>query len=208
MQPHPVFISMGASLHQPTRCNRHKSGAQRHQQILPGAIAQLDQALEILAQIPGIFLQDHSGYYQTRAWGQQRAGSYLNAVVCLETLKLPSQLLSSLLQVEYQLARRRTRKRWGPRPIDLDLLLYANNHIKMPKLTIPHHWMWQRDFVLWPLAELGSYLNLPYQNKLQKTLLKLSGHKLTRPIKLTPRHTRVTQNSILLQRLQTNQCID
>ncbi len=186
MQPRLVFVGLGASLRHTAIPDSVTPAAQRYGQSVAAAVAQLDNAVHMLAHMPGTCLQDHSSYYQTRAWGQQRAGAYLNAAACLETHMLPSQLLSQLLDIENRLHRRRTRKRWGPRTIDLDILLYAGRSIRLPDLQIPHRWMWQRGFVLWPLTDLSAYLYPADRKKLRCALFRQGGYLLTRPLGLKP----------------------
>jgi len=184
MRPYLVFIGLGASLQTTIKQSTNNLLAQRYGDHASHAVNRLDLALLQLRDSANIQLLDQSSYYQTKAWGQQRAGAYLNAAACLHTRLLPSQLLAKLQSIEYRLARRRNHKRWAPRSIDLDILLYANHHINRPNLSIPHRWMWERDFVLSPLMELSVYLNVAQRQQLQQTITANNSSLLTRPLRL------------------------
>ncbi len=173
-----VFIGLGASLNTQSRFSHQADTAHQSQSV---AGKRLNQALELLSQTQATTVLAQSGFYRTRAWGQLRAGAYLNAVACLQTTLLPLQLLNKLLLIERQLGRRRQRKRWGPRAIDLDMLLYAQTTIKHARLQAPHPWMWQREFVMYPLSELADWLSSPQRLHLQRALFEYNGCVLTRP---------------------------
>jgi 2-amino-4-hydroxy-6-hydroxymethyldihydropteridine diphosphokinase len=81
--------------------------------------------------------------------------AYLNAAASIETSLAPTELLAELKSVEHELGRRPTR-RWGPRPIDLDILFYGSSEMTTPELTIPHPRIGERAFVLGPLADITS----------------------------------------------------
>ena len=121
---------------------------------------QLDQALELLRFMPGVELLAVSRFHETRpVGGPVEQGSFLNAACLIETDLPPGDLLGTLFAVENTLARRRE-ERWGPRTIDLDLLLYDDLVIESPELTVPHPRMATRRFVLAPSAEIAG--DLPY----------------------------------------------
>lgn len=181
-----VFIGLGTSFSSQSRFSPQFDTAPEYQSL---AKKRLNQALKLLSQTQGAKLVAQSGFYQTRAWGQLRAGTYLNAVACLQTTLLPVQLLNKLLHIEHQLGRRRHRKRWGPRVIDLDMLLYAQTIIRHAQLQAPHPWMWQREFVMYPLSELADLLSLPQRLHLQRALLEYNGCVLTRPKRLVIANT-------------------
>ncbi|MDG4869912.1 2-amino-4-hydroxy-6-hydroxymethyldihydropteridine diphosphokinase, partial [Guyparkeria sp. 1SP6A2] len=86
---------------------------------------------------------------------------YVNAVAAIETALTPQQLLAALQQIEQQQGRERKAERWGPRTLDLDILLYGQWQLDSPQLTIPHYGMKVREFVLYPLYELTPDLRLP-----------------------------------------------
>ena len=98
---------------------------------------------------------------ETEPWGLADQPPFLNAVAELETELAPRELLGRLLAVERELGRVRDGTRWGPRAIDLDLLVYGDARIDEPGLTVPHPRIAERLFVLEPLAELAPALDVP-----------------------------------------------
>jgi 2-amino-4-hydroxy-6-hydroxymethyldihydropteridine diphosphokinase len=113
----------------------------------------LAASLETLAQTPGIILEAKSSWYRTKAIGPPQP-DYLNACAILQVEMLPQALLTSLLAIEQKFGRVR-REHWGPRTLDLDLLLYDDLILDQPNLQIPHPRMYERAFVLVPLAEIA-----------------------------------------------------
>ena len=101
-----------------------------------------------------------SSMYETAAWGVTDQPSFLNAVVRGSTELSPLELLDAMQAIENQLGRVRT-QHWGPRTIDIDILLYGSDVIDEPLLKVPHPYMAQRGFVLRPLADLAAGLTLP-----------------------------------------------
>ena len=101
-----------------------------------------------------------SSLYETAAWGVTDQPSFLNAVVRGSTELSPLELLDAMQAIENQLGRVRT-QHWGPRAIDIDILLYGSDVIDVPRLKVPHPYMAQRGFVLRPLADLAAGLTLP-----------------------------------------------
>ena len=101
-----------------------------------------------------------SSMYETAAWGVTDQPSFLNAVVRGSTELSPLELLDAMQAIENQLGRVRT-QHWGPRTIDIDILLYGSDVIEVPRLKVPHPYMAQRGFVLRPLADLAAGLTLP-----------------------------------------------
>jgi 2-amino-4-hydroxy-6-hydroxymethyldihydropteridine diphosphokinase len=110
-------------------------------------------ALDDLARLPESKLTRASSLYDTEPMGESRQPRFLNAVAELETELSPARLLWNLKLVEKRLGRVRT-TRWGPRTIDLDLLLYGDEVVSEPGLEVPHPEMLKRSFVLVPLVEL------------------------------------------------------
>jgi 2-amino-4-hydroxy-6-hydroxymethyldihydropteridine diphosphokinase len=115
----------------------------------------LESALKILAQIPEITLDSHSSWYRTAPIGPPQP-DYLNGCALLKVQFTPEDLLDTLLAVEQKFGRLR-RERWGPRTLDLDLLLFEDLILETPKLQIPHPRMRERAFVLAPLAEIAPH---------------------------------------------------
>ncbi len=113
----------------------------------------MSAALETLAQTPGIALQARSSWYQTQAVGPPQP-DYINGCALLHVQIPPQLLLKTLLLIEDQFGRVRS-IRWGPRSLDLDLLLYNDLILDTPTLTLPHPHMRERAFVLIPLAEIA-----------------------------------------------------
>lgn len=110
-----------------------------------------------------------SSFYCTEPVGHQAQDEFINAVVELETHLLPEQLVAACRTIEDELGRRRS-TRWGPRTIDLDILLYGDAIINNPDLTIPHPLLTSRGFVLIPLCEIAPHIEHPV---LQKTIIQL-----------------------------------
>ncbi len=113
----------------------------------------LEAALESLAATPDIILQARSSWYQTKAVGPPQP-DYINGCALLQVKTSPQLLLETLLGIEAQFGRVR-RERWGPRSLDLDLLLYDDLILDTPNLVLPHPRMRERAFVLVPLAEIA-----------------------------------------------------
>ena len=110
---------------------------------------------------------------ETEPWGYADQPRFLNAVAELETPLTPWQLLDHLLDVERRLGRERVGPRWGPRSIDLDLLLFGDQVIDEPGLIVPHPRLAERAFVLEPLAELVPSLKIPGVGTIQDALARL-----------------------------------
>ncbi len=116
---------------------------------LLGAFAALDA-------LPHTRLAARSSIYRSPAWGITEQPAFLNAVAALDTELDPAALLADLLRIERAAGRERLGAlRWGPRTLDLDLLLYADADIDQPGLRVPHPHLHERAFVLLPLAEIA-----------------------------------------------------
>jgi 2-amino-4-hydroxy-6-hydroxymethyldihydropteridine diphosphokinase len=113
----------------------------------------LQEAITLLHQPPFIDVVSCSSIYDTEPVGYLDQSSFLNMVIAVSTTGSPHELFTAMMAVEKDLGRTRD-IRWGPRTIDLDLLLYGNVELKTSELTIPHPRMHERCFVLIPLAEL------------------------------------------------------
>jgi 2-amino-4-hydroxy-6-hydroxymethyldihydropteridine diphosphokinase len=122
----------------------------------------LKRAVELLAAEPGIEVVAVSTLRETEPVGYLDQPPFLNGACAVETELSPRELLDSLLAVERALGRERgTGPRWGPRTIDLDLLLYGHETVDEPGLTVPHPRLTERSFALEPLVELDPGLTLP-----------------------------------------------
>ncbi len=102
-----------------------------------------------------------SALYETAPWGDTDQPAFLNAVARGLTTRAPLDLLDATQEIERQLGRQRNKRRWGPRPIDIDVLLYGQQIITHPRLIVPHQHMQERGFVLRPLADLAPGRTLP-----------------------------------------------
>lgn len=127
---------------------------------LPGRRKTIAAALKLLHHPPTVHLLRVAPLYSTAPVGDTKQDWFLNTVAEIKTTLSPMELLKTLLAIENQLGRVRTR-RWGPRNIDLDLLLYNNITIATAELTLPHPRMIERAFVMVPLADLNPKLMMP-----------------------------------------------
>ncbi|MDF2929615.1 MAG: folK [Anaerospora sp.] len=119
----------------------------------------LREAVARLATVDGIQISRVSSMYETEPVGFTDQPPFLNAVAVIETILSAEQLLSACMKVERSLLRVRD-VRWGPRTIDMDILLYGNSHICSPELTVPHPRLHERLFVIIPLLEVEPMLTL------------------------------------------------
>jgi 2-amino-4-hydroxy-6-hydroxymethyldihydropteridine diphosphokinase len=110
---------------------------------------------------------------ETEPWGYEEQPRFLNAVAEVETDLAPRALLDRLLEVERELGRDRAGPRWGPRTIDLDLLLYGELAVEEPGLAVPHPHLAERLFVLEPLAELAPAQKIPGNGTVSQALAGL-----------------------------------
>jgi len=133
--------------------------------------SQLQQAVAALEMLPNTALVRVSSIYRSTAVGPGTQPDYLNAVLLLDTRQSPLELLDAMQKIEHEQGRVRD-IRWGPRTLDLDLLLYGEVKITSLTLTVPHPRMHQRNFVLYPLREISdTNLGLPDGSDLD-TLLR------------------------------------
>lgn len=139
--------------------------------------AMIRLALDDLARLPGTKLIRASSLYDTEPVGDVEQPNFLNAVAQLDTELTARQLLWNLQLIEKRLGRTRTR-RYGPRTIDLDLLLFGNLIVEEPDLQVPHPELTRRSFVLVPLVELDPLLVHPVSGD---TLLDHLSRLNTRP---------------------------
>ncbi len=133
----------------------------------------LEAALDRLRASPGVRVLAVSSVRETEPVGYAEQGRFLNAAAKLETTLRPSELLQLLLAIEGELGRVRDGPRFGPRTLDLDLLLYGDEQLEEPELTIPHPRLAERSFVLEPLAELEPGLEIPGRGPVESLLAAL-----------------------------------
>ncbi|KDM92698.1 2-amino-4-hydroxy-6-hydroxymethyldihydropteridine diphosphokinase [Photobacterium galatheae] len=124
-------------------------------------VSQARQAMTALRQSPDIQVVAESSLYSSSPMGPQDQPDYINAVVAINTTLAPLALLDLTQQIEQEHGRVRKAERWGPRTLDLDILLYGDLQHHCERLTIPHYGMKVREFVLYPLAEIAPELVLP-----------------------------------------------
>ena len=117
-------------------------------------VATLAEAIRRLDAAPGIRVAARSGFYRTPPWGEPDQAPFVNAAIRIETGLAPHALLATCLAVERDLGRVRGR-RWGPRSIDIDILAYDDLAMAAADLVLPHTHLFDRAFVLVPLAEIA-----------------------------------------------------
>jgi len=130
-----VYIGLGSNLAEPRQ--------------------QLRNALDALENIPSSRLADVSSLYVSDPLGPPDQPRYYNAVAVLDTSLAPLALLDALQAIEQAQGRERKAERWGPRTLDLDILLFGDRVLAEPRLTVPHYHLHARPFVLYPLAEVA-----------------------------------------------------
>ncbi|MDF3931973.1 2-amino-4-hydroxy-6-hydroxymethyldihydropteridine diphosphokinase [Pseudomonas citronellolis] len=145
-----VYIGLGSNLAEPRR--------------------QLQSAIEALGAIPRTRVAAVSPLYLSDPLGPPDQPRYVNAVAALDTELAPLDLLDALQAIEQEQGRVRKDERWGPRTLDLDILLFGERQLDEPRLTVPHYHMHARAFVLYPLADLAPRLRLPDGRSLSELL--------------------------------------
>ncbi|NQD93778.1 2-amino-4-hydroxy-6-hydroxymethyldihydropteridine diphosphokinase [Pseudomonas sp. CrR25] len=145
-----VYIGLGSNLAEP--------------------LAQLRDALAALADLPQSRLAACSSFYASDPLGPTDQPRYVNAVAALDTALAPLALLDALQAIELNQGRVRKAERWGPRTLDLDILLFGERLLDEPRLRVPHYHLHARPFVLYPLAELAPALRLPDGRRLDALL--------------------------------------
>lgn len=135
--------------------------------------AQVLAAIEALAALPRTQLLARSRLYLTPPWGVTAQPPFVNAVAQLDTQLSPDDLLDEMLRLEREAGRMRDGERWGPRTLDLDLLLYGDTMCDDERLTLPHPRIAGRAFVLLPLADLDPDLEIPGQGRVADLLAQV-----------------------------------
>ncbi|MDN6832915.1 MAG: 2-amino-4-hydroxy-6-hydroxymethyldihydropteridine diphosphokinase [Enterobacterales bacterium] len=147
---------------------------------LANPLHQVQSALNALAELPQTKLIATSSLYRTPPLGPQDQPDYLNAVVALDTDLSAENLLDHTQKIEQEHGRVRKDERWGPRTLDLDILLFGDEIINTERLTVPHYDMKNRQFMLYPLAEIAPELHFPTGESLQSVIAQLGAEPLTR----------------------------
>lgn len=128
---------------------------------LASPLEQVNAALKAIDNIPDSHIVAVSSFYRTPPLGPQDQPDYLNAAVALETALAPEILLNHTQHIELQQGRVRKTERWGPRTLDIDIMLFGDWLIQTERLTVPHYDMKNRGFMLWPLFEIAPDLIFP-----------------------------------------------
>ncbi|MES9970531.1 MAG: 2-amino-4-hydroxy-6-hydroxymethyldihydropteridine diphosphokinase [Candidatus Thiodiazotropha sp.] len=148
---------------------------------LENPIQQVEAALQELTELKDSSLLVNSSLYRTEPVGPPDQPNYINAVASLVTALDAEALLDQLQAIEQVHRRLRDGERWGPRTLDLDLLMYGRATIDTPRLQVPHPEMANRGFVLLPLSEIAPVdMDIPGMGRLQDLLLSVSGEGIER----------------------------
>lgn len=139
---------------------------------------QIRSAVDAIKQIPDTLLSGLSALYYSRPMGPQDQPDYMNAVAKLSTSLTPIALLDELQKIENDAGRVRKDNRWGPRILDLDILLYNNDVINSERLIVPHYGLKEREFVLIPLNEIAPTLTLPDGDAINELSQKIPSNGL------------------------------
>ncbi|NLF45702.1 MAG: 2-amino-4-hydroxy-6-hydroxymethyldihydropteridine diphosphokinase [Syntrophomonadaceae bacterium] len=123
-------------------------------------VTNIKNAVEAIGAIEGIEVIKTSSLYATEPWGKKDQEGFINAAVEIVTSLTPGQLLERLQEIEIKMGRQPSEK-WGPRIIDIDILLFGDEVLESRKLTVPHPHMRNRLFVLIPLEEINSAIRFP-----------------------------------------------
>jgi len=144
---------------------------------LASPLDQVNAAIAALGEIPETKIASVSSFYRTPPLGPQDQPDYLNAAVALDTRLEPEILLDNTQRIESRQGRVRKEERWGPRTLDLDIMLFGDAVIHTDRLTVPHYDMHNRGFMLWPLAEIAPDLIFPDGTSLTSLLQTLNSTK-------------------------------
>lgn len=144
---------------------------------LASPLEQVNAAVQAIGEIPDSRIVAVSSFYRTPPLGPQDQPDYLNAAVALDTALAPEALLDHTQRIELQQGRVRKAERWGPRTLDLDIMLFGDEVINSPRLTVPHYDMKNRGFMLWPLFEIAPDLHFPDGPALRAVLDDLGAEK-------------------------------
>lgn len=147
---------------------------------LDGPESQVRRALQALGRLPATRLVVSSPLYRTQPFGEVVQPAFVNAVAGLLIQSGPDDFLAALRALELELGREAPRERWGPRRIDLDLLVVGRETRATPVLTLPHPGIAQRDFVLYPLADIAPDLDVPGVGRVSELRDRVANRGITR----------------------------
>lgn len=140
---------------------------------------QVRNAIDALARLPRTRLMRTSRLFRTQPWGIAEQPAFVNAAAALRTRLSARELLDALLAIERACGRHRDGTRWGPRVIDLDLLLYGDETLDTDGLRVPHPHLAERAFVLLPLSDLDAELNVPGRGRVRELLDRVDAQGCT-----------------------------
>lgn len=140
----------------------------------------LRRAIEAIGSFHDTRLIATSPYYRTVPFGPVEQGAFINAVAGVVTRQSPLDFLQALRALERQLGRAETRVRWGPREIDLDLLVLGEVTLATPELTLPHVGIPERDFVLYPLRDIAPQLHIPGMGRVAELAARVADRGIER----------------------------
>ena len=146
-----VYIAIGSNLGEPLK--------------------QAQQAITALNAIPNSRVVSTSSIYRTKPLGPQNQPDFLNLAVLLATELEPEELLNYTQKIELDLGRVHKDERWGPRTLDLDIMLFGNRIMNTERLTIPHYGLKEREFMLYPLSDITPSLIFPDGELLSERLI-------------------------------------
>ena len=135
--------------------------------------SQVEDGLRALARLADTRLVRGSRLYRSAPWGRADQPEFVNAVAQIDTALTPHILLDELLAIERQAGRERDATRWGPRVLDLDILVYGDLILDTPGLHVPHPHLHERVFVLAPLCEIAPELQIPGKGRADALLALL-----------------------------------
>ncbi len=156
----PAYVGLGSNLDRPGR--------------------QIEAAFEFLQEIPETRLIARSSLYRSAPFGGVEQPDFVNAAAALLTRLTAQELLGKFQEIERTRGRERDRKRWGPRVLDLDLLVFSGQVIKEPDLSVPHPRIAERNFVLLPLRDLAPDLVIPGLGRVASICVNEQEPRITR----------------------------
>ena len=148
-------------------------------------VARIRDAFAALAALPQTTLHARSSLFRSAPIGYENQGDFVNAVCWIDTHLSPAALLGHLQHIEHAAGRRRAGHRYGPRPLDLDLLLFGDLTLDEASLQLPHPRLHERRFALEPLAELCPELVIPGRGKVAELLRVCAEQRVERMSELS-----------------------